>query len=340
MCIFQNVGYLVPPILRLAVIIQMVAITIRPRNRKLQPIQIVTELDSDASILFKKTAFVYELSIHRVRLTIPGPIDAKTNKAKNIALNPDSPISSYGINEETVVYFKDIGPQLAWRTVFILEYLGPLLIHPFFYYAQKLVYGSAFEHDLIQKFAFSFAIIHFLKREYETIFVHKFSLATMPFFNLFKNSGHYWFLSGVNLGYFIYAPRSYSESDNTFKIILFHRPAWSPYVIYGLTAVWTFSELSNLITHLNLASLRADGSKDHKIPYGYGFNWVSCPNYFFESLGWFTYSILTGNWTAWLFYIAGTGQMFAWALKKHKRYKREFGDKYPRKRKVMFPFFL
>ena len=44
-----------------------------------------------------------------------------------------------------------------------------------------------------------------LKRELETIFVHT-SNATMPAFNIFKNSGHYWILSGFNLAYFIYGP--------------------------------------------------------------------------------------------------------------------------------------
>ena len=28
----------------------------------------------------------------------------------------------------------------------------------------------------------------------------------MPAFNIFKNSGHYWILSGFNLAYFIYGP--------------------------------------------------------------------------------------------------------------------------------------
>jgi very-long-chain enoyl-CoA reductase len=30
--------------------------------------------------------------------------------------------------------------------------------------------------------------------------------------------------------------------------------------------------------------------------------------------------------------------MALWALKKHKAYKREFGEKYPRGRKAMIPF--
>lgn len=33
-------------------------------------------------------------------------------------------------------------------------------------------------------------------------------------------------------------------------------------------------------------------------------------------------------------------QMLEWAIKKHKNYKKEFGDKYPRGRKAMFPFII
>lgn len=34
--------------------------------------------------------------------------------------------------------------------------------------------------------------IHYAKRLYETVFVHRFSHSTMPIMNLFKNCGYYW----------------------------------------------------------------------------------------------------------------------------------------------------
>ena len=64
---------------------------------------------------------------------------------------------------------------------------------------------------------------------------------------------------------------------------------------------------------------------------------MSCANYFWESLCWLTVSVSTQVWGAYLFWFVSTAQMFDWAVKKHKRYRKDFGDKYP-KRKVMFPF--
>src|SRR5215472_3310845 len=43
-----------------------------------------------------------------------------------------------------------------------------------------------------------------------------------------------------------------------------------------------FAELSNFHTHLTLRALRPVGSRKRGIPFGYGFNLVTCPNYMFE----------------------------------------------------------
>lgn len=46
---------------------------------------------------------------------------------------------------------------------------------------------------------------HFLKREFETFFIHKFSRVTMPLSNLFKNCTYYW-LFAIFVGHPLCSP--------------------------------------------------------------------------------------------------------------------------------------
>jgi hypothetical protein len=58
-------------------------------------------------------------------------------------------------------------------------------------------------------------------------------------------------------------------------------------------------------------------------------------------LGFFAHVLLIDYvHTALLFTAVGIVQMGAWAVKKHKAYKKEFGSGYPRGRKAMIPFVL
>ncbi|TFK33464.1 3-oxo-5-alpha-steroid 4-dehydrogenase-domain-containing protein [Crucibulum laeve] len=230
---------------------------------------------------------------------------------------------------------KDLGAQVSWRTVFLIEYVGPLIIHPIFYYFPRLWYGRSFQHSELQKYVFAFVMLHFIKRELETVFVHRFSHGTMPFRNIFKNSAHYHIFSGLFLAFDVYRPK-YS--------------ATSPYVVgtyrnnetflWAAAGVWAFAELSNLHTHLTLRNLRPAGTRTRKVPYGYGFTQVSCPNYFFEVIGWLVVCGMTNSIAAWIFFVFGTVTMSLWALKKHRNYMKEFGKEYPRGRKAIFPFIL
>jgi len=178
-------------------------------------------------------------------------------------------------------------------------------------------------------------MLHFLKREVETLFVHRFSHGTMPWFNIVKNSTHYHILSGVFLALDIYRPKFSATSPyvvNTFRD--------NEQFLWICTGLWAFAEMSNLHTHLTLRSLRPEGTRKRAIPHGYGFDLVSCPNYLFEIMGWTIIAVMTGSVAAIIFTGVSAVTMSIWALKKQKNYKKEFGKEFPRGRKAIFPFIL
>jgi very-long-chain enoyl-CoA reductase len=87
-----------------------------------------------------------------------------------------------------------------------------------------------------------------------------------------------------------------------------------------------------------LRDLRRPGTTERGIPTGLGFSAVTCPNYFFEIVAWVGIYLVSGfSWSVLLFIVVAAGQMVLWAQKKERRYRKEFGDKYKRKRFVMLP---
>lgn len=174
-------------------------------------------------------------------------------------------------------------------------------------------------------------MLHYLKREYETMYVHRFSAASMPLRNVPKNCSHYWLLGGLALAYFSYGPVmpyiSYASVSN---------PILNPVGV----ALWIYAQSSNLGTHQRLAALRSPGGTERGIPQGYGFAWCTCPNYFFEILAWFGVLLITRSLATAAFLAVGGTQMYFWAVKKEKNYRKEFGDRYKKKRAVLIPKLL
>ena len=218
------------------------------------------------------------------------------------------------------------GAQIAWRTVFIIEYAGPLLIHPLLYFLRPYIYKNApLEPSTLQTLSCLTITLHFLKRELETIFVHRFSNATMPAFNIFKNSAHYWLLSGLLIAYFTYSPTSVTASPS------------NPALTYPALALYLIGELGNLNAHLILRSLRSPGGTERGVPKGLGFDLVTCPNYMFETIAWTGILMINRSWSTGVFIAVAVAQMAAWAKKKESRYKKELGGKYKKKRYTMIP---
>ncbi|PKY21729.1 hypothetical protein RhiirB3_409780 [Rhizophagus irregularis] len=295
-------------------------IKIVSRSGKSQKFPLTINIPADATVDQLKQTLYKEVPKYypdRQRLAI-----------NQLVLQEGKLLKDYDIKEGDSILFKDLGPQISWRTLFLIEYFGPILIHPIFYYFKSQIYGEEFRHSEMQTIAYYMIMAHFIKREIETLFVHRFSHSTMPFFNVFKNSFHYHALSGINLAYWVYGPWNAAGIHGS------EREEW---LLWTCAGVFAWAQISNFYTHIILRNLRPPGTRVRKIPYGYGFNLVSCPNYLFETIVWLIVSILTKSIAAWLFLAAGSTQMFLWALKKHKSYCKEFKD-YPKNRKAMIPF--
>jgi very-long-chain enoyl-CoA reductase len=126
-----------------------------------------------------------------------------------------------GVVEGGELSVKDLGPQVSWKTVFLVEYVSVSCISwlslidtsslgwPVDYPPSHLLlpwvilwrpratqYASTVCANMASmimimcshaiSYVFAFVLLHFAKRELETLFVHRFSHATMPFMNIFK----------------------------------------------------------------------------------------------------------------------------------------------------------
>lgn len=254
-------------------------------------------------------------------------------KGKNLSDSTQlSKIDQLGKNNQ--LFFKDLGPQIGWSTVFLAEYAGPLFCYMITYFRPAIFYGygadkSAYHYSVhLAAACWSF---HYVKRILETLFVHRFSHATMPMANLFRNCAYYWgfaFYVGYYVNHPLYTPPHFKDSQ-----------------IYAGLLGFIFSELGNFSIHIALRNLRPPGTTERRIPmpsmnpFTWLFNFVSCPNYTYEIAAWASFIVMTQALPAVLFMVAGGGQMAIWALAKHRNYKKEFPN-YPRGRKSIFPFIL
>ncbi|CCF75277.1 enoyl reductase [Babesia microti strain RI] len=252
-----------------------------------------------------------------------------TLNSANGTLLEDKPLSSLGVKDDSTLFFKDLGVQVSWRMVFCLEYMGPLLIFPCLYFFPSIFYPTtSVPKSPTQVTAFFMLILHFLKREIESLFIHRFSRSTMPLTNLITNCVHYWLFCGVGIGYYIFHPY-YSPNPITSN-------KFCQTIIVGLFITFEFL---NLMTHLTLRDLRTPGTKERNIPNGWGYQYVSCAHYLWEICCWITFSMLVQTISAYAFTILAAFIMSKWALKKHETYFKQFPS-YPKSRKAIFPFIL
>lgn len=245
----------------------------------------------------------------RQRLTLPLP---PGSKQRATALDYKKSLKEYsdGNSGNLTVVFKDLGPQVSYRILFFFEYLGPLILYPIFYYFPVYQFfgykGERVIHP-VQTYALYYWCFHYFKRIMETFFVHRFSHATSPISNVFRNCAYYWSF-GSFIAYYVNHPLYTPVSDLQMKIGF----------AFGIIC-----QIANFYCHILLKNLRStDGSGGYQIPRGFLFNIVTCANYTTEIYQWVGFNIATQTVAGYIFLVVAALIMTNWALTKHRRLKK------------------
>lgn len=245
----------------------------------------------------------------RQRLTLP----LEPGQKRPTVLEGGKKLKDYFSNQNPQVVFKDLGPQVAYKTLFFFEYLGPLIIYPIFYFYPQIYsfFGLPTRQVThpVQTYALYAWCFHYAKREFETFFIHRFSHATSPLANVYRNCAYYW-VFGALIAYFVNHPLYTPVSKEQM------------YIGFAIAAV---SQISNFYCHIILKNLRSpDGKGGYQIPSGFLFNYVTCANYMTEIWQWIGFNIATQTLAGYLFLGAAGYIMSVWALQKHKRLRQVF----------------
>lgn len=117
-------------------------------------------------------------------------------------------------------------------------------------------------------------------------------------------------------------------------------PSWwaDPRFLLG-TALFLVGFGINVRSDAILRGLRAPGERGYRIPRGFLYRWVSCPNYLGEILEWFGWALLTWSPAGLCFALYTVANLGPRALASHRWYHRTFDD-YPAERRALIPFVL
>jgi 3-oxo-5-alpha-steroid 4-dehydrogenase 1 len=210
---------------------------------------------------------------------------------------------------------KGWGLEISNRIGWILMELPSFLIILYFYISSnQSTYASLLSllwlfHYLNRTFIFPFRIRTKGKKMPLTI------VFSAIFFNFF-NAG----LNGYYLANFdTYTTENFSQWNFILGIILF---------VVGF--------IINQISDNILIHLRKPGETGYKIPTGFLFKYISCPNLFGELIQWMGFAFIAWNFPATTFLIWTAANLLPRALKHHNWYLNNFKE-YPKNRKAVFP---
>ncbi len=210
-----------------------------------------------------------------------------------------------------------ISNQLGWM---IQEGVAPFFISYWFW-------TGTLEKTTSSYFFYGLYIVHYIYRSYIFPFRTKTKGKKIPlvicgsavFFNLCNTFIIGYFLGNIGGNY---SNDCFFSSQFIIGFIIF------------LTGVFVNVKSDNI-----LLTLRKPGETGYKIPTGFLFRHISCPNHFGEIIEWLGFAIMIGSLAALSFPIWTAVNLIPRALDHHRWYLQKFSD-YPKERKAVIPFIL
>ncbi|OIQ27058.1 MAG: hypothetical protein BM564_13395 [Bacteroidetes bacterium MedPE-SWsnd-G2] len=129
--------------------------------------------------------------------------------------------------------------------------------------------------------------------------------------------------AGLN-GYFFSSLETYTDSSFlNWKFVL------------GIS-IFIIGFIVNQVSDYKLINLRKPGELDYKIPRGFLFDFISCPNLLGELAQWLGFAIMAWNYPATSFLVWTAANLIPRAISHHNWYKKQFKN-YPKNRGALVP---
>ncbi|XP_043573933.1 trans-2,3-enoyl-CoA reductase-like isoform X1 [Chiloscyllium plagiosum] len=258
-----------------------------------------------------------------LQLECTGPLLNDTKVVKNLAAS-----------SIVTLYFRDLGTQISWITVFLTEYTGRLLIYLLFYFRILNLYETeeinhSRRHPVVHLACICHSL-HYIKQILETLFVHSFTNGNTALKKMLKGCAFYWGFT-MWMAYYINHPLYTPPSFGNRQII----PAMVCFLVCGA---------GNYFTNVALVQVHKTGTRSHFVrptynPFTWLFKLVSCPNYTYEMGTWISFTIMTQTLPVAVFALMVSLQLIFWAQRKHCKYQKDFKN-YPSCRTAMIPLIL
>uniref|UniRef100_A0A8C9S1B9 TECR-like N-terminal domain-containing protein n=1 Tax=Scleropages formosus TaxID=113540 RepID=A0A8C9S1B9_SCLFO len=196
-----------------------------------------------------------------------------------------------GSSSLLTLYTTDLGRQVGWSTVFLSQYMGPLVIYLMFYLRLSAVYDDSVKQrrPLVVHLACFCHSLHYVKHLLETLFVHRLSEGYTPVQNLLKGCAFYWgftFWLGYYINHPLYTPPCKSP------------PAPGDRAPPSSVSRKLFCEAGNFFINFALAQHNQTGKsllypKATYNPFTWLFLLVHYPQYTYEIGAWISLAVMT-----------------------------------------------